>query len=348
MRGCLVVSISFCFETNRIVDEELMRKFIDITDKGIIIPLFNLKGDITAYLIQYYSSKGIPSAYIVVDNEVNTKSYYITFGNGAFSTILDSYGYLADNPDYKILYFGGFEFFIQVDQGYYIANQFENTLDVQDLLALQNDNLLYASFDYIDVNYLLQIESGYTYWNGKFYSGDITIYKTMTETATAYSSIYGVTITNHCGPTSALNYLLYLRSQGYTLIPTAGTGWKTVFASLYNGMMSSNTTNISDYVSYTGLYLGSQGYSNPTVYSIIPVNWTTAVAYVNYAPVAMLLQDSDIYGDHYVFTIGFSVFGHSNGETNQYYEIIDGHNSGKRYVDANRGIDHIDLIYISP
>ena len=326
---------------DKIIDTEYFSSFLSITDRYIIFPLYNMSGDVTALVTQYYD-KEIPVSYLVTSNKVNPQdAYYIEYGTGNFLRFLGDkrINELCDGSK-TIMYFGGNNYFIYCDDVLYVFQNNEYTIIPTnlDFIHESSGGNYYAFGETLNLTAVYAKEVGYSSQSGNYYTGSISNLKTMDETKAAYYAINSVNISEHCGATAALNLMLKLSycSSG---------DWQNTFCSFYNSTGSNATiTNVSSTINS---YLYSKGYlyigSSISYYS----SWSSTTSLIDYNPIILLLQGSEIYGNHYVIGLGYRWFTHSSGWGSKYYEIFDGFGSEIRYVHSQLGINCIHVISVN-
>lgn len=112
-------------DAEKLVDERNFEDFDFVTEEYEVTPLYTLDGQVSAYLVQYYSS-GVSTGYVVVSNEVNCLEYYIEFGTGRAGIINDMVDMVevecSDEVE-RVIYVGGYTYYALVgDDVYTIQN----------------------------------------------------------------------------------------------------------------------------------------------------------------------------------------------------------------------------------
>lgn len=344
----------------KLVDARNFADFDIVSEDYEVTPLYTIDGRISAYLVQYYSG-GEPTGYIVVSNEVDCMDYYIEFGYGApgmIQAMADAVEEECGQPVDRVIYVGGYTYYALVKDTVYTAD----TGEVRPLSEAEELQLAVAASEpqYYEKGVTLTLSDVYAkevgYANTS--SGNapgipaLTTFKTMEETKDAYETVRSIVISDHCGPTAGLNLLFYLANRGYTPLSLTGTNWKNTFCTLYDNMGTKAVVGTYDSaVESTFLNLMSS-YSDSHVERISPISWYLAKFHLDDWAMLLLLQDSQIYGNHWVLGIGYCEFSFSSGWSSRYFRIIDGwdHSDGSidRYVNYSLGIDFIVGIIVEP
>lgn len=345
----------------KLVDSRNFETLDIVTNDYAVTPLHTIDGRISAYLVQYYE-EGEPTGYVVVSNEVDCMEYYIEFGFGSPNMIDKMIDLVeaecAENVD-RIIYVGNYTYYALVGDTVYTINNLEprmlTTEEEQELSLVASDPQYYDKYVTLTLSDIYAREVGYaSVRSGESpYVPNLTTFKTMTETGNAYLNQRNQTITNHCGPTAALNMLFYWSNRGYTPLPLGGSSWENTFCKLCDDMktVTNNTTyNFDIEAAFRDLFSAYEGTFIEYIYSI---SWEVAQNYLDRAAVILSLQDSQIYGNHAVLGIGHYTFFFSSGWSSKYFKIVDGwedekRGTGARYVNYSLGIDHIGAIIVEP
>ena len=87
---------------------------IGTSDDYLVLPLYDLRENISAYIIQYYLDNE-PLSYIVINTNANvTDDYYVTFGRGSFSDVVGLNAVDETEKEIRVCYCGGINFYIQM------------------------------------------------------------------------------------------------------------------------------------------------------------------------------------------------------------------------------------------
>jgi len=338
------------------VDKILLESFLKYSDTHLIFPLKTMGGRVSAYLIQYYDSNGVPISYAITSNEMNPEDhYYIEFGNGDFIRNIGFDLLLNEHKEKKVtlLYIPSFGYFIYdgvnivtVSNGGIYKLSYEEQKKIEETTG---DNVYYEEYNSLDFSEVLAKEVGYTTLQ-QYNVGNSSDFKTMAETASGYYQVTGASITNHCAPTAALNTLYLLKTLGYSYIGLNSSSWKITFRTLHYQMGTTNSNGTYDVNVAQGYrtVLNNYGYRFPTIQTLYSVSWNTVVSYQTSGCIHMMLHGSEIYNDHSVLYTGNISFTHSSGWVSRYYKIVDGWTTDNRYVHSSLGIDHINMVLVNP
>lgn len=344
----------------KLVDARNFADFDIVSEEYEVTPLYTIDGRISAYLVQYYSS-GEPTGYIVVSNEVDCLNYYIEFGYGIPGMILtmaDTVEEECGKPVDRVIYVGGYTYYALVEDTVYTAD----TGEVRPLSEEEELLLAVAASEpqYYEYGVTLTLADVYAKEVGyaSVITGNspnipaLTVFKTMSETKAAYWEICKSETSSHCGPTAALNLLFYLDNQGYTPLPLGGEKWKNVFCKLYDDMGTTPGVGTYDDDMKNALTPIFYAYKGTQINYSFPASWEDAINYVTKGAVILNLQNSQIYGYHFVLAIGYNTFSFSSGWSSRYFRIIDSwtHSDGTidRYVNYSLGIDSISALLVKP
>lgn len=344
----------------KLVDPKNFEMFNIVTDEYRVTPLYTIDGRISAYLVQYYRDE-IPTGYIVVSNEVGCMDYYIEFGlgvSGMLNKMVELVETKLGEDVERIVYAGGYRYYVLVDDIVYVLDNLELKMltdeEEQQLFLSTSEPQYYDKGVTLALSDIYAKEVGYSsVQSGESpYVPDFVMFKTMTETKEAYLKREGKIITNHCGPTAALNMLYYWDNRGYTPLSLDGSNWETAFCTLYSGMKTDNDKGTYDTDMEAALKDIFSGYKTTYMEYIYSVSWEIAKNYLNRGAVILSLQDSQIYGNHAVLGIGHYTFSFSSGWNSRYFKIVDGwegseeKGTGPRYVNYSLGIDHTNALVV--
>ena len=338
------------YADNQLVDRGFFSSIIGVSDDYLVMPLYDLQNNVSAYIIQYYF-EGCPLSYVVINTSTTAEdAYYIEFGEGDFAGVvgLDRVEDAEEAP--RVCYCGGSQYYLLIGDDLY---HYEGTLKVLDSDMIEeleewSSGVYYNYGETLTYMAVLQKEVGYDSVSSYSRSTSFTM-RTMTMAIYAYGN--NNPVTNHCAPTAGLNLLQYLYSvEGKTNIPM--NSWQSVFIALHTAMGTSNTNGTADSAlapAYQSV-LRSYGYNSATAAIQYSASWSQVTTAINSNAVHLALHDSEIYGEHSVVGLGYVSFTHSTGWVSKYYKIVDGWTADIRYVHSSLGIDHINLVtvYVGP
>ena len=338
------------YADNQLVDRGFFSSIIGVSDDYLVMPLYDLQNNVSAYIIQYYF-EGCPLSYVVINTSTTAEdAYYIEFGEGDFAGVvgLDRVEDAEEAP--RVYYCGGSQYYLLIGDDLY---HYEGTLKVLDSDMIEeleewSSGVYYNYGETLTYMAVLQKEVGYDSVSSYSRSTSFTM-RTMTMAIYAYGN--NNPVTNHCAPTAGLNLLQYLYSvEGKTNIPM--NSWQSVFIALHMAMGTSNTNGTADSAlapAYQSV-LRSYGYNSATAAIQYSASWSQVTTAINSNAVHLALHDSEIYGEHSVVGLGYVSFTHSTGWVSKYYKIVDGWTADIRYVHSSLGIDHINLVtvYVGP
>lgn len=338
------------YADNQLVDRGFFSSIIGVSDDYLVMPLYDLQNNVSAYIIQYYF-EGCPLSYVVINTSTTAEdAYYIEFGEGDFAGVvgLDLVEDAEEAP--RVCYCGGSQYYLLIGDDLY---HYEGTLKVLDSDMIEeleewSSGVYYNYGETLTYMAVLQKEVGYDSVSSYSRSTSFTM-RTMTMAIYAYGN--NNPVDNHCAPTAGLNLLQYLYSvEGKTSIPMSS--WQSVFIALHTAMGTSNTNGTADSAlapAYQSV-LRSYGYNSATAAIQYSASWSQVTTAINSNAVHLALHDSEIYGEHSVVGLGYVSFTHSTGWVSKYYKIVDGWTADIRYVHSSLGIDHINLVtvYVGP
>lgn len=338
------------YADNQLVDRGFFSSIIGVSDDYLVMPLYDLQNNVSAYIIQYYF-EGCPLSYVVINTSTTAEdAYYIEFGEGDFAGVvgLDRVEDAEEAP--RVCYCGGSQYYLLIGDDLY---HYEGTLKVLDSDMIEeleewSSGVYYNYGETLTYMAVLQKEVGYDSVSSYSRSTSFTK-RTMTMAIYAYGN--NNPVDNHCAPTAGLNLLQYLYSvEGKTSIPMSS--WQSVFVALHTAMGTSNTSGTADNAlapAYQSV-LRSYGYNSATAAIQYSASWSQVTTAINSNAVHLVLHSSEIYGEHSVVGLGYVSFTHSTGWVSKYYKIVDGWSTDTRYVHTSLGIDHINLVtvYVGP
>ena len=338
------------YADNQLVDRGFFSSIIGVSDDYLVMPLYDLQDNVSAYIIQYYF-EGCPLSYVVINTSTTAEdAYYIEFGEGDFAGVvgLDRVEDAEEAP--RVCYCGGSQYYLLIGDDLY---HYEGTLKVLDSDMIEeleewSSGVYYNYGETLTYMAVLQKEVGYDSVSSYSRSTSFTM-RTMTMAIYAYGN--NNPVDNHCAPTAGLNLLQYLYSvEGKTSIPMSS--WQSVFVALHTAMGTSNANGTADSAlapAYQSV-LRSYGYNSATAAIQYSASWSQVTTAINSNAVHLALHDSEIYGEHSVVGLGYVSFTHSTGWVSKYYKIVDGWTADIRYVHSSLGIDHINLVtvYVGP
>ena len=334
------------YADNQLVDRGFFSSIIGVSDDYLVMPLYDLQNNVSAYIIQYYF-EGCPLSYVVINTSTTAEdAYYIEFGEGDFAGVvgLDRVEDAEEAP--RVCYCGGSQYYLLIGDDLY---HYEGTLKVLDSDMIEeleewSSGVYYNYGETLTYMAVLQKEVGYDSVSSYSRSTSFTM-RTMTMAIYAYGN--NNPVDNHCAPTAGLNLLQYLYSvEGKTSIPMSS--WQSVFVALHTAMGTSNTSGTADNAlapAYQSV-LRSYGYNSATAAIQYSASWSQVTTAINSNAVHLVLHSSEIYGEHSVVGLGYVSFTHSTGWVSKYYKIVDGLTADIRYVHSSLGIDHINLVTV--
>ena len=338
------------YADNQLVDRGFFSSIIGVSDDYLVMPLYDLQNNVSAYIIQYYF-EGCPLSYVVINTSTTAEdAYYIEFGEGDFAGVvgLDRVEDAEEAP--RVCYCGGSQYYLLIGDDLY---HYEGTLKVLDSDMIEeleewSSGVYYNYGETLTYMAILQKEVGYDSVSSYSRSTSFTM-RTMTMAIYAYGN--NNPVDNHCAPTAGLNLLQYLDSvEGKTSIPMSS--WQSVFVALHTAMGTSNISGTYDSAlapAYQSV-LRSYGYNSATAAIQYSASWSQVTTAINSNAVHLVLHSSEIYGEHSAVGLGYVSFTHSTGWVSKYYKIVDGWTADIRYVHSSLGIDHINLVtvYVGP
>ena len=334
------------YADNQLVDRGFFSSIIGVSDDYLVMPLYDLQNNVSAYIILYYF-EGCPLSYVVINTSTTAEdAYYIEFGEGDFAGVvgLDRVEDAEEAP--RVCYCGGSQYYLLIGDDLY---HYEGTLKVLDSDMIEeleewSSGVYYNYGETLTYMAVLQKEVGYDSVSSYSRSTSFTM-RTMTMAIYAYGN--NNPVDNHCAPTAGLNLLQYLYSvEGKTSIPMSS--WQSVFVALHTAMGTSNTSGTADNAlapAYQSV-LRSYGYNSATAAIQYSASWSQVTTAINSNAVHLVLHSSEIYGEHSVVGLGYVSFTHSTGWVSKYYKIVDGLTADIRYVHSSLGIDHINLVTV--
>lgn len=76
------------YADNQLVDRGFFSSIIGVSDDYLVMPLYDLQNNVSAYIIQYYF-EGCPLSYVVINTSTTAEdAYYIEFGKGDFAGVV--------------------------------------------------------------------------------------------------------------------------------------------------------------------------------------------------------------------------------------------------------------------
>lgn len=334
------------YTDDQLVDRSFFSTMIGVSDDFLVIPLYDLQNNVSAYVIQYYS-EGVPLSYVVINtSSVAGNAYYVEFGEGDFAGVVGLDNAKETEETIQVCYCGGSQYYLLIGDNLYHYDGELKILDSDTVVELEerSSGVYYNYGETLTYLAVLQKEVGYD--SVSTYSRSTSFTKRTTGT-TMYAYGNNNPVTNHCAPTAGLNLLQYLYSvEGKTNIPM--NSWQSVFIALHTAMGTSNTygTYDSNLAPAYQSVLRSYGYNSATATIQYSASWSQVTTAINSNAVHLALHDSEIYGEHSVVGLGYVSFTHSTGWVSKYYKIVDGWTADIRYVHSSLGIDHINLVTV--
>jgi len=361
---CAMTEVVTAEVIDNLVSEENFADLITITDEYCVSAIYNLEDDVVAYYIQYFDEMGNDCSYIVVNNEVNSKeTYYIEFGQGEASVIAylcAMYEEIIGREDYKVVYLGGYNYYIKDDNGVYGINEdglCEISIGEIESLARVSSMKYYNEYETLVFEDIEAKEAGYATKTSYKRTQDPSIYITTSDVTEDYKKMMeerdnmtysdeDVPIDDHCAPTAAVNMLIFLTSQKYPKIGITKKYYLNTFISLYEIMETGEGgTTLEEAETGYQKVLKTLGYSVNAVKDK-NVKWDKAIECIKMQPVHLHLIGSQIYSNHAVVGVGYVSYAHSSGWESKYFQIIDGWTRDYRYVNYSLGVDKIHMIQL--
>lgn len=334
------------YTDDQLVDRSFFSTMIGVSDDFLVIPLYDLQNNVSAYVIQYYS-EGVPLSYVVINtSSVAGNAYYVEFGEGDFAGVVGLDNAKETEETIQVCYCGGSQYYLLIGDNLYHYDGELKILDSDTVAELEerSSGVYYNYGETLTYLAVLQKEVGYD--SVSTYSRSTSFTKRTTGT-TMYAYGNNNPVTNHCAPTAGLNLLQYLYSvEGKTSIPMSS--WQSVFIALHTAMGTTNANGTADSAlapAYQSV-LRSYGYNSATATIQYSASWSQVTTAINSNAVHLALHDSEIYGEHSVVGLGYVSFTHSTGWVSKYYKIVDGWTADIRYVHSSLGIDHINLVTV--
>lgn len=334
------------YTDDQLVDREFFSTMIGVSNDYLVMPLYDLQNNVSAYIIQYYS-EGVPLSYVVINTSILAEdAYYIEFGEGEFGRVVGLDKVESTEEMVQVCYCGGSQYYLLIDDDlYYYDGELKELADdiVEDLEERSCGD--YYNFGET-LTYLAVLEKEIGYDSVSSYSRSTSFTK-RTTTSTKYAYGSNNPVSNHCAPTAGINLLQYLYSvEGKTNIPMSS--WQSVFIALHTAMGTSNLNGTADSAlapAYQSV-LRSYGYNSATAAIQYSASWLQITSAINSNAVHLVLCSSEIYGEHSVVGLGYVSFTHSTGWVSKYYKIVDGWTADIRYVHSSLGIASINLVTV--
>ena len=338
------------YTDDQLVDRSFFSAMIGVSDDFLVMPLYDLQNNVSAYVIQYYS-EGVPLSYVVINtSSVAGNAYYVEFGEGDFAGVVGLDNAKETEETIQVCYCGGSQYYLLIGDDLYHYDGELKILD-SDTVAEMEERSSGVYYNYGEtLTYLAVLQKEVGYDSVSTYSRSTSFTKRTTGT-TMYAYGNNNPVTNHCAPTAGLNLMQYLYSvEGKTNIPMSS--WQSVFIALHTAMGTSNANGTADSAlapAYQSV-LRSYGYNSATAAIQYSASWSQVTTAINSNAVHLALHDSEIYGEHSVVGLGYVSFTHSTGWVSKYYKIVDGWTADIRYVHSSLGIDHINIVtvYVGP
>lgn len=334
------------YTDDQLVDRVFFSTMMGISNDYLVMPLYDLQNNVSAYIIQYYS-EGTPCSYVVINTRIGAEdAYYIEFGQGDFAGVVGLNTVEQTDEIIRVCYCGGSQYYLLIGDDLYHYNGELKLLDEDTVEELEERSygVYYNYGETLTYAAVLAKEVGYDSVSSYTRS---TLFTKRTMTMTLYAYGNNNPVNRHCAPTAGLNLLQYLYSvEGKTSIPMSS--WQSVFIALHTAMGTSNTSGTADNAlapAYQSV-LRSYGYNSATAAIQYSASWSQVTTAINSNAVHLVLHSSEIYGEHSVVGLGYVSFTHSTGWVSKYYKIVDGLTADIRYVHSSLGIDHINLVTV--
>lgn len=334
------------YTDDQLVDRIFFGTMIGVSNDYLVMPMYDLQNNVSAYIIQYYS-EGAPCSYVVINTRIDTEdAYYIEFGEGDFAGVVGLDKVEQAEETIRVCYCGGSQYYLLIGDDLYHYDGELKILnsDTVEELAERSRGIYYNYGETLTYAAVLEKEVGYDSVSS-YTRSTLFTKRTMTTTKYAYGS--NNPVSNHCAPTAGLNLLQYLYSvEGKTNIPMSS--WQSVFIALHTAMGTSNTSGTADSAlapAYQSV-LRSYGYNSATATIQYSASWLQITSAINSNAVHLALCSSEIYGEHSVVGLGYVSFTHSTGWVSKYYKIVDGWTADIRYVHSSLGIASINLVTV--
>ena len=76
------------YTDDQLVDRIFFGTMIGVSNDYLVMPMYDLQNNVSAYIIQYYS-EGAPCSYVVINTRIDAEdAYYIEFGEGDFAEVV--------------------------------------------------------------------------------------------------------------------------------------------------------------------------------------------------------------------------------------------------------------------
>jgi hypothetical protein len=334
------------YTDDQLVDRVFFSTMIGVSNDYLVMPLYDLQNNVSAYIIQYYS-EGVPLSYVVINTSILAEdAYYIEFGEGEFGRVVGLDKVESTEEKVRVCYCSGSQYYLLIDDDLYHYDG-ELKLLAGDIVQDLEERSCGDYYNYGEtLTYMAVLEKEVGYDSVSSYSRSTSFTKRTTD-STRYAYGSNNPVSKHCAPTAGLNLLQYLYSvEGKTSIPMSS--WQSVFIALHTAMGTSNLngTADSDLAPAYQSVLRSYGYNSATAAIQYSASWTQVTTAINSNAVHLALHGSEIYGEHSAVGVGYVSFTHSTGWVSKYYKIVDGWTTDTRYVHSSLGISSISLVTV--
>jgi hypothetical protein len=334
---------------------------------GIILDapheMYDLSGNISAYYMQIHDENNVGLGYVVVGAEDLYAPIIEYSTDGMFypAVVMEKYN------SQKIIYLGGFDYFIEVSEGYINVSDFGTEKEV---IADISEKNVYENEDYSDEwrgwFEIFEKNSGNSTppSSGSVYITNTDDYESGYDSKTS-SNVWNYNITykttgdfsgyiNHCAPTAATNLMLYWynrSSSAYSSLRKNGdSSWNDTFTEYYSlmGTTSTGTPNANLQSAYN-TYLTNAGFS-PTVSYHSSASWSNMKGEIDAGfPFHMVVQGHYLYGDHSVVGLGYVQYKYGLLSYSRYIRVADGWTSSAgRFIHTTVGNSAVRMVKVHP
>lgn len=344
---------------------------------GKVTTLYDLNDNPSAYLFELTDKNGSPNGYIVIgaDKDYVPIIEYSYVGVPAIITASERAKADAKNNNIsvkgeKLYYLQGLQYLFEIESNNDGKHTYDLTYGIKkinkddyssikkvkdenyrrqwDLLLSGNGSTPPTTADEYPLTDPDSYESGYTSKTTK----NITSYYRTYYTTTDFEEIDGTTYTNHCGPTTGTNLMLYWYNRDTTkyssLRPTGG--WTDTFIELYDAMETgiNGTTYLPDYAYSTWRYFEDRNLDCSYVYSYLNTFNSFKGDLDANRPVTLLVQGHVYYGDHFILGLGYIIYSYS-GSNSYYFRVADAWDgTPNRYINYYVGVDYVYRSSLNP
>ena len=107
------------YTDDQLVDRSFFSAMIGVSDDFLVMPLYDLQNNVSAYVIQYYS-EGVPLSYVVINtSSVAGNAYYVEFGEGDFAGVVGLDNAKETEETIQVCYCGGSQYYLLIGDDLY-------------------------------------------------------------------------------------------------------------------------------------------------------------------------------------------------------------------------------------